>query len=160
MYGSNYAANNKMGKVCLLGLFQKQFQCLQWLSNDPWGTFSLSHNNPFRQIQINLSIYNPQLDYKKETISTFCNHTRCLKQTATSLWKQSSTKIVCEIPRSFERASSSHFRTQGSFTILNSRKIFERDLLSSDSVAKSATQKTLGFLRLKIKGKSTSYDSF
>ena len=49
-------------------------------------------------------------------------------------------KLVCEIPRSFERASPSNFRTQGSFVHINSGKIFERDLLSSDSVAKSATQ--------------------
>ena len=49
--------------------------------------------------------------------------------------------FVCEIPRSFERSSPSDFRTQGSFIHINSRKIFERDLLSSDSVAKSATQK-------------------
>ena len=48
---------------------------------------------------------------------------------------------VCEIPSSFERASPSNFRTQGSFIHMNCRKIFERDLLSSDSVAKSATQK-------------------
>ena len=52
-----------------------------------------------------------------------------------------STKIVCEIPRRFERTSPSNFRTQGSLIHINSRKIFERDLLSSDSVAKSATQK-------------------
>ena len=52
--------------------------------------------------------------------------------------------LVCEIPRSFDRASPSNFRTQGSFIHINSGKIFERDLLSSDSVAKSATQK-LGF---------------
>ena len=50
-------------------------------------------------------------------------------------------KLVCEIPRSFERASPSNFRTQGSFIHINSGKIFERDLLSSDSVAKSVTQK-------------------
>ena len=49
--------------------------------------------------------------------------------------------LVCEIPRSFERSSPSNFRTQGSFIHINSGKIFERDLLSSDSVAKSATQK-------------------
>ena len=49
--------------------------------------------------------------------------------------------VVCEIPRSFERSSPSNFRTQGSFIHINSGKIFERDLLSSDSVAKSATQK-------------------
>ena len=49
--------------------------------------------------------------------------------------------LVCEIPRSFERSSLSNFRTQGSFIHINSGKIFERDLLSSDSVAKSATQK-------------------
>ena len=49
--------------------------------------------------------------------------------------------LVCDIPRSFERSSPSDFRTQGSFIHINSRKIFERDLLSSDSVAKSATQK-------------------
>ena len=52
-----------------------------------------------------------------------------------------SNSSVCEIPRSFERASPSNFRTQGSFIHINSRKILERDLLSSDSVAKSATQK-------------------
>ena len=46
---------------------------------------------------------------------------------------------VCEIPGSFERASPSNFRTQGSFIHMNSRKIFERGLISSDSVAKSAT---------------------
>ena len=50
-------------------------------------------------------------------------------------------KVVCEIPRSFERSSPTNFRTQGSFIHVNSEKIFERDLISSDSVAKSATQK-------------------
>ena len=49
--------------------------------------------------------------------------------------------LVCEIPRSFERSSPSNFRTQGSLIHINSGNIFERDLLSSDSVAKSATQK-------------------
>ena len=48
--------------------------------------------------------------------------------------------VVREIPRSFVRASPSNFRTQGSFIHINSGKIFERGLLSSDSVAKSATQ--------------------
>ena len=52
--------------------------------------------------------------------------------------------LVCEIPRSFERSSPSKFRTEGPFTHINSGKIFEHDLLSSDSVAKSATQ-NLGF---------------
>ena len=58
--------------------------------------------------------------------------------------------VICEIPRSFERSSPSNFRTQGSFIHINCEKLFERDLLSSDSVAKSTTQKplTLGFLRL------------
>ena len=51
------------------------------------------------------------------------------------------TYIICEIPRSFERSSPSNFRTQGSFIHKNSGKIFERDFVSSDSVAKSATQK-------------------
>ena len=51
------------------------------------------------------------------------------------------SKLVCEIPKSFERSSPSNFRTQGFFILINSGKIFERDLLSSDSVAKSATQK-------------------
>ena len=50
-------------------------------------------------------------------------------------------KIVCEIPKSFERSSPSNFRTQWFFIHMNSGKIFERDLLSSVSVAKSATQK-------------------
>ena len=49
--------------------------------------------------------------------------------------------VVWEIPRSFESSSPSNFRAQGSFIHINSGKIFERDLLSSDSVAKSATQK-------------------
>ena len=51
--------------------------------------------------------------------------------------------LVCEIPRFFEHASPSDFRTQGSFItvfFIFSRKIFERNL-SPDSVAKSATQK-------------------
>ena len=48
--------------------------------------------------------------------------------------------LVCEIPRSFERSSSSNFRTQGSFIHINSGKIFEHDLLSPDSVTKSATE--------------------
>ena len=49
--------------------------------------------------------------------------------------------LVCEIPRRFERSSLSNFRTQGSFIHINSGKIFERDVVWSDSVAKSATQK-------------------
>ena len=53
----------------------------------------------------------------------------------------SHNNLVCEIPKSFELSSPSNFRTQGSFIDINSGKIFERDLLSSDSVAKSATQK-------------------
>ena len=53
--------------------------------------------------------------------------------------------LVCEIPRSFERSSLSTSRTQGSFIHINSGKIFERDLVSSDSVAKSATQEPLVF---------------
>ena len=43
--------------------------------------------------------------------------------------------------RSFERSSPSDFRTQGSLIHINSEKFFEHDLLSLDSVAKSATQK-------------------
>ena len=54
------------------------------------------------------------------------------------------TILVCEILRSFERASPSNLRTQGSFIRVNSRKISELDLLLSDSIAKSATQ-NLGF---------------
>ena len=44
-------------------------------------------------------------------------------------------------PRHFGYASPSNFRTQGSFSILNSRKIFECDFRSSDGFAKFATQK-------------------
>ena len=55
------------------------------------------------------------------------------------------TNLVCEIPRRFERSSPSNFRTQGSFIHTNNGKIFERDLLSSDSVAKSAVQKPYVF---------------
>ena len=51
------------------------------------------------------------------------------------------TKLVCEIPRSFERSSPSNLRTQGSFIHINRGKILERDLVSSDNVAKSAMQK-------------------
>ena len=51
------------------------------------------------------------------------------------------TITVCKIPSSFECASPSNFRMQGSFIHMKSRKIFERDLLSLDSVAKSATHK-------------------
>ena len=47
---------------------------------------------------------------------------------------------ACKIPRIFERVSTSNFRTQGSFIRISST-IFERDLLTSESVAKSATQK-------------------
>ena len=54
---------------------------------------------------------------------------------------EETNSLVCEIPRSFGRASPSNYRTQGSFIHVNSRKIFEHDLLSSDSVAKPATQK-------------------
>ena len=46
---------------------------------------------------------------------------------------------VCKLPRTFECVSPSNFRTQGSFIRFNSRKVFEREVLSSDSVAKSAT---------------------
>ena len=44
-------------------------------------------------------------------------------------------------PKKFRTLNPSNFRTQGSFIHINSGKIFERDLLSSDSVAQSATQK-------------------
>ena len=53
--------------------------------------------------------------------------------------------LVCEISRSFECLSPSNFRTQGSFIHINSEKVFEHDLLSSDSVAKSARQKPFVF---------------
>ena len=53
------------------------------------------------------------------------------------------SKLVCEIPTSFERAIPSNFRTQGSLIHINIGKISEGDILSSDSVAKSATQQTL-----------------
>ena len=53
--------------------------------------------------------------------------------------------LVCEIPRSFERSIPLNFRTQGSFIHINSEEIFERNLVSSDSVAKSATQNVLVF---------------
>ena len=52
---------------------------------------------------------------------------------------------VCKIPRIFKRVNSSNFQTQGSFIVSNSRTIFERDFLSSDSVAKSGTQKPWAF---------------
>ena len=50
-------------------------------------------------------------------------------------------EYVPEILRSFERSSPLNFRTQGSFIHIKQQKIFERDLLSSDSVAKSAIRK-------------------
>ena len=46
-----------------------------------------------------------------------------------------SSNLVCGIPSSFERSSLSNIRTQGSFIHINSGKIFERNLVSSDSVA-------------------------
>ena len=49
--------------------------------------------------------------------------------------------LVCEIPRIFERARPSNFRTQGSFIYTKQQKNFECDLLSSDNVAKSTTWK-------------------
>ena len=58
--------------------------------------------------------------------------------------------LVFEIPRSFERSSPSNFRTQGSFIHINSGKIFERHVLSSDSVAKSAKQ-NLGFSETELR---------
>ena len=48
--------------------------------------------------------------------------------------------LVCEIPKIFERASPSNLERKVFLSILNNRTIFERGLLSSDSVAKSATQ--------------------
>ena len=65
----------------------------------------------------------------------------CALKMACSISRRDTAFLVCEIPRSFERSSPSNFRTHGSFTHINSGKIFERDLVSSDSVAKSATQK-------------------
>ena len=50
---------------------------------------------------------------------------------------------VCKIPRIFERVSPSNFQTQGSFISIKRRTTLERDprdVLSSDSVAKFATQ--------------------
>ena len=49
--------------------------------------------------------------------------------------------LACEIPKVSNVRALQNFRTQGSFIHINSGKIFERDLVSSDSVAKSATQK-------------------
>ena len=43
-------------------------------------------------------------------------------------------------PKMFQTFEPFNFRMQGSFIHINSGKSFERDLLSSDSVVKSATQ--------------------
>ena len=63
--------------------------------------------------------------------------------------KQNRKNIVhfsLQNPKIFERVSPSNqiFERKVLLSALNSRTIFERDLLSSDSVAKSATQ-NLGF---------------
>ena len=79
-----------------------------------------------------------------------CNHVLPHGVSTRAMWRFAALYrkwmyLVCEIPKRFERSSPSNFRTQGSFIHINSGKIFERDLLSSDSVAKSATQKPLVF---------------
>ena len=55
-----------------------------------------------------------------------------------------SFKIVCEIPRRFERSSPSNFRTQGSFIHINSGKIFERDFFRQIAL-QNLQRKNLGF---------------
>ena len=55
----------------------------------------------------------------------------------------------CKIPRTFERVSSSNFRKQGFLSTLNSRTIFEHDLLSSE-VSQNLQHKTFDFLRLHL----------
>ena len=52
-------------------------------------------------------------------------------------------RSVCKIPRIFERVSPSDFLTL--LSVSNSRIISERDLLSSEIDAKSATQKPCVF---------------
>ena len=47
--------------------------------------------------------------------------------------------IVCKIPRIFEGVSPLKFERNVLSSLLNSKTIFERNLLSSDSVTKSAT---------------------
>ena len=49
------------------------------------------------------------------------------------------TVISWQNPKNFRKDESFNFRTQGSFIRINRQKIFERDLLSSDIVTKSAT---------------------
>ena len=66
-------------------------------------------------------------------------------------------ELVCEIPRSFERSIPSNFRTQGSFIHINSGKIFERDLVSSDSAAKSLN---LGFSETEMENDATADSLF
>ena len=61
---------------------------------------------------------------------------------------------VCEISSSFERASPSNFRMQGSFIHMNSKKLFERDLLLSDSVA-NLQRKNLGFSETELRPAQT-----
>ena len=74
-------------------------------------------------------------------LSCVINIRGLFKSTKCGRLKMSNLKLSQPGVRSFERSSPSNFRTQGSFSHINSGKIFERDLLSSDSVAKSATQK-------------------
>ena len=61
--------------------------------------------------------------------------------------------LVCEIPKSFERASPSNCRKQGSFIHINSGKIFERDLLSSDTgtALQNLQRKNLGFSEIELR---------
>ena len=55
-----------------------------------------------------------------------------------------SSKIVCEIPRRFERSSHSNFRTQGSFIHINSGKSFER-IFFRQIALQNLQRKNLGF---------------
>ena len=60
------------------------------------------------------------------------------------LYFERSHDFSLQHPKNFEHASPSNSRMQGFLCILNYRRIFERDLLSSDKVTKSVTQ-NIGF---------------
>ena len=52
--------------------------------------------------------------------------------------------LVCEIPRSFERASLSNFRTQGSFIHINSGKVSNATFFRQTAL-QNLQRKNLGF---------------
>ena len=85
---------------------------------------------------------------------------RCSKENFEAVNISITSTSICEIPSSFERARPSNFLTQGSFIHLNSRKIFERDLLSSDTALQNLQRKNLGFSETHLLWKIDTCDHY